>query len=299
MSEEISAVNETPAPVEAGDTLGTKLRTAREHMGMDLEEAARQLCLSPRQLAALEADDFDMLPSPTFARGFIRNYARLVQIPADPLLASFKQKVPETSTAAPISLHSEGIPILNGRGRGWLPYLLASLLVVLAGVGWWLYMDWRESLPAPSAHIAAAPEPDAVSERAEVPAMGAGLTQSELMQPPPETPTVDAAAGAQPQVQAPAETQPQSQPQPQAPVSAGATRLVIKFVQPSWVRVQDGSGKELLNATKPADSQAVVEGVAPFKLDVGNAAGVQLSYKDHPVDLAPSTKANVAHLVLE
>ena len=73
----------------------------------------------------------------------------------------------------------------------------------------------------------------------------------------------------------------------------------MKFTESSWVRVLDRDGKEIFNKNKPAGSEETIAGAPPFKLDVGNASGVQLSYNGKQVDLAPSTKANVAHLTLE
>lgn len=287
MNEESSVVGPDVAPEQdTGASLGARLQAAREHLGLDIDEAARQLCLSPRQLAALEADNFDLLPSPTFARGFIRNYARLLQLQSEPLLALYRETVPENTGGASISLHSEGIPILTGNRKAWMTYLLASLLIILAGGGWWLYMDWRENMPAQSATTVKAaesisPAPKVAAEQqAEPPPMGAGLSPSELVQPPAaETPA--------PPVQAP------------TPANTSVPRIVMKFKESSWVRVLDGEGKEILNKNIAANSEETVEGKAPFKLDFGNASGVQLSYNNQPVDLAPSTKANVAHLTLE
>lgn len=289
MSEEPSVVGPDAAPEQdVGASLGARLHAAREHLGLDIDEAARQLCLSPRQLAALEADNIGMLPSPTFARGFIRNYARLLQLEAAPLLALYRDMVPENTGGLSISLHSEGIPIQTGNRKAWLTYLVASVLIVLAGGSWWLYMDWRENTPAqpvntvkPVGSVSPAPAAKAAAEQqAEPPPMGAGLLPAELVQPP---------VAANP-----------SAVSAQAPVSgASAPRIVMKFSQSSWVRVLDRDGKEVLNKMKPADSEETIEGIPPFRLDVGNAAGVQLSYNGQPVDLAPSTKANVAHLTLE
>lgn len=286
MSEDIAAVAaDNAATQESGASLGARLRAAREQLGLDLEDAARQLCLSPRQVAALEADNIGGLPSPTFARGFIRNYARLLQLDAEPLLALYRGMMPDNTSGASISLHSEGIPIQTGNRKAWMPYLMASVLLAVAGGSWWLYMDWRESLPAQSDNPAkpagaAAPMPPAktmAEQPVEPPPMGAGLSSAELVQPPPTA-------------NAPAEP---------APAAAAGARLAIKFAQSSWVRVVDRDGKELFNKNKPAGSEEVIEGNPPFKLDVGNAVGVQLSYNGQLVDLAPHTKANVARLTLE
>lgn len=271
---------------QSGASLGEKLRAAREQHGLDLDEVSRQLCLSPRQVEALESNAFNSLPSPTFARGFIRNYAKLLHLDAESLLALYRADAPANAS---ISLRSEGIPIQTGNRSTWLPYLIASVLLILAGGGWWLYMDWRDSHPAQSNEPAKAdnkstqplPLPQAAGESSsEPPPMGAGLRSEQLVQPSASPATVA--------------------PAPPAPTPAVVSgRIVMQFSQPSWVRVLDGDGKELFNKTKPANSEETIEGKPPFKLTVGNINGVQVTYNGQPVDLASHAKGNVARLSLE
>src|SRR4029453_1213023 len=74
---------------------GAMLRQPRESAGWSIEMVSQQLKLAPRQVQALEADDFAQLPGRTFVRGFMRNYARLLHLDADALLSS----LPESATA--------------------------------------------------------------------------------------------------------------------------------------------------------------------------------------------------------
>ncbi|MGH8744637.1 MAG: helix-turn-helix domain-containing protein, partial [Burkholderiales bacterium] len=75
-------------------SVGRVLSSARERQGLSVSDVARQLKLAVRQVEALEADDFKSLPRITFVRGFIRNYAKLVQIDAEPLLLATKLMPP-------------------------------------------------------------------------------------------------------------------------------------------------------------------------------------------------------------
>ena len=77
------------APVPAGaPTPGTLVREAREAAGLSIDDVSQQLKLAPRQVQALEADDYAQLPGRTFVRGFMRNYARLLRLDPDALLAA-------------------------------------------------------------------------------------------------------------------------------------------------------------------------------------------------------------------
>src|SRR3954470_3181712 len=60
--------------------IGAELARAREEQGLALADVAQQLKFAARQLEALEKERFDLLPGGTFARGMVRNYARLLKL---------------------------------------------------------------------------------------------------------------------------------------------------------------------------------------------------------------------------
>lgn len=287
MSEELPAILAEPAAptTEPVSGLGGVMRTRREKLGIELDEVARKLCLSPRQLVALEADDILTLPSPAFTRGFIRNYARLLNLDADPLLAVYRDMLPQSGDANSISLHSEGIPILTGNRKTWMPYLLASILIGVVGGAWLAYMEWSDRRPVPEMIAPAAKPAPQVTVPAPVPAM------EPVVEPAPLSVVELPAAPIEPSVN--------SQIVLSAPAVKAKNQLAMRFTQQSWVRIADRDGVEIFSKTKPPGSEEVVEGQPPFKVEIGNAAGVQLSYGGQSVDLVPHTKANVARFVLE
>jgi len=77
-------------------SLGRMLREAREHLGLSVADVAAQIKFAPRQIEALEADDFKHLPEAAFLRGFVRSYAKILRLDAETLLAS----IPQTKMAA-------------------------------------------------------------------------------------------------------------------------------------------------------------------------------------------------------
>lgn len=74
-------------------TLGEALRAAREQSGLTVEEAATMTRVPRQHLAALEADDVTALPGVPFARGFIRIYAGVLNVPSEPLLTAYSQQL--------------------------------------------------------------------------------------------------------------------------------------------------------------------------------------------------------------
>ena len=117
-----------PAPAQKEPGAGQSLRETRLERGLNIEDVARQLRLSVRQVTALEADDYDKLAGGTFVRGFVRNYAKLLQIDAAPLLRQLEQSLPPP-TAQTISNPIEGIPFPSNQKSG-----RRNLIIVVGAV---------------------------------------------------------------------------------------------------------------------------------------------------------------------
>src|SRR5215470_14062476 len=117
--------------VPAADGPGARLKAARETAGLSLDQAAQQLKLAPRQVKAIEDEDFAHLPGRTFTRGFVRNYARLLNLDPEGLLALMPDAGNVPALEAPL-LHSTGAMIAelpeNERGAPNLARWLIPLV---------------------------------------------------------------------------------------------------------------------------------------------------------------------------
>jgi cytoskeleton protein RodZ len=120
---ESSDVEQHEEPEQAGERVGQVLRAARLERGLDVEDVARQLRFAPRQVTALEEDEYDKLAGGPFLRGFVRNYAKLLQLDEAPLLKLLEQWVPPP-TAHVGRPPSEEIPFPSG-----VEYLKRNVLI--------------------------------------------------------------------------------------------------------------------------------------------------------------------------
>src|SRR5512138_102400 len=68
--------------------VGMMLREARERMGLSVQDVAERIKFAPKQVEALEANDFAHLPEAAFLRGFVRSYARMLQLDEAALIAA-------------------------------------------------------------------------------------------------------------------------------------------------------------------------------------------------------------------
>lgn len=73
-------------------TLGQKLRAAREKKRFTLSRAAALTRIKIQHLEMMEADDFSKMPAPTYAKGFIRIYAGVLGLEADPLIQEYNDR---------------------------------------------------------------------------------------------------------------------------------------------------------------------------------------------------------------
>lgn len=265
------------APVPAGDeteSFGRALAMAREARGLSQGEVAAQLRLHLRQVRAIEAEDLGALPEGPFVRGFVRNYAKLVDLPAGPLLALLAGRLkpiePLRADApgagvSPVQLaareHVSRLTVIGGA---------VTMLALFALLGWW---TMRPVAPPPA--------------------------MAPVVAPAPAMPAASPAAGAaEPD---PAPTTRESAP-PAAADSAARMRnaLFFSFRDRAWVEVRQADGTVLMSRNNDGGTQERLDGTPPYTLVIGNASQVDLEFRGKPVDLAAvASRDDVARLRLE
>ena len=273
--------------------IGAELRRARESQGLAVADVAQQLKFASRQIDSLENERFDRLPGPTIARGMVRNYARLLNLDPEPLLARMSPKAEALpDSGRPAARFKEPVLFSDSGRRSTLVYAGFSV-AVLALVGVVAY-EWRQEQAAPKfvapTQTAALPTPPPVEEKK--------LIEEPKPPPAPEKPK-PAAAVEKPKPVAAAPVQEPAPEQPPREATGGFHRILIICEQESWLEVKDGTGRSLVSSLNPAGSERVVRGRGPFEIVIGNARGVRLLVDDKPVDLKPHTRVDVARVTIE
>ena len=312
---------ETEGVATAPTGPGARLKSLREAQGLDLSRVAALLHLGEDKLEALEADQYDKLPGSVFVQGYLRNYARLLDVPAEPLLAAFhelhgsREPLPELHIAQ-VS-HEVGSGHLLVRLITWgIVIGLIALLVI-----WWRgYLQWPTAgAPDDEASLSTAGETGAVPEGMlpelppkddggvpDIDAEGEGI----LRLPPQEEALPEEEAAAAPQappaagsetppapVAEPAREAPAPAPTP-VPVAAPA-QVELRFDGVSWVKILDAGGKFKLQGEMKPGTRRVLGGVPPYRLVLGNAHSVTIRVDGEPFDLAPYIRGNVARFTLD
>ncbi len=77
-------------------TLGEKLREAREERGISISEVAEQTRISSLYISSIEKDDYKPLPGGIFNKGFVKSYAKFIGIDEHEALQDYARIVTET-----------------------------------------------------------------------------------------------------------------------------------------------------------------------------------------------------------
>lgn len=273
---------------------GRTLAEARAARNLTLAEVAQQLKLSATQVEALEADAYDRLPGPVFVRGFVRNYARLLELDAEALVSQLELPHVSQPASAAIPL-SRNIPFPEQGRTHWVLYASALALVIAAVVSFEAFF----STPPEAAVSAVTPKPVAGTVVAQ-PALPAREAAAPAAPQPAAAEVV--AVTAVPEAVAPPPPAPTPVPVPEAaPLKpqTGMAELHFVFETASWVEVRDRNGRILYSQLNPAGAEYRMQGRRPLSLVIGNARGVRLTYNGQAFDLAPHTRVEVARFTLE
>jgi len=296
-------------------SLGAQLASKREQLGWSVPDVASHLKLAPRQIDAMEADNYAALPTMVMTRGFIRSYAKLLGLDANALLATISPAiaVQPASSAVHSQLStpfSESRFSLMGRSKfayKWLVVLAVLLLLlavairldVLPGLQAKLQSLAEKSAATTTAAAAStednASSPAATEIQAADAAANAALTAAPVSAaavavPAPASAAVvsDAPVSAAPISVAPAN-----------PAATSGGELSLNFRQDSWVEIKRADNTVLISRLVKAGSTEAVDMSQPVNVIIGNLAGVDATLRGAPLDLKVGSKTNVARLNLK
>lgn len=328
MNEEVTPQEheEVAASVRASRA-GEQLRAAREGRGLTRDEVAAELRLQVRLIAALEENDRSHLPPAAFISGYVRAYAKLLGLAAEPLIGDFAAEVASPTFYRPTDRSGERMVSSHDPKFRFTTYGVVGLLLVLFGL-WWANERFAfvASLQPPAAELASeevagAPQLESALALPPQPPEFADPPQEELPSavPSPEEGTTAAPAGSEaPPVAgaprpvappvvaaAPSATPPAANAGKPAspvavltaeplPVTVAQATLRLEYQAASWTQVEDAKGRVLIYDTINPGRKLELRGVAPFKVFLGYAPGVLLYYNGALYSHAPYHRGDLA-----
>ena len=244
--------------------MGGYLRALREARGGSLDDMARATRVGFHQLEALEGEQFAELPAPVFVKGFIRAYCHFLGEPADEALRRYQGVSGEKVVERRVAVMS------RGPSRSASPLMLSLVLLLIFGFALLaVNLGLRRGTPK-------APGPATVA-KVERPSPS-------LASPAPATPVVPAEAPSAP-VATPSvtPTAPIVAPTPAAAAdNPPGQRLVVRAVEPTWIRVQADDGR-IVEELLPLGATREWTAERRFLLTVGNAGGIEIELNGRPM----------------
>ncbi|MGG2399654.1 RodZ domain-containing protein [Pseudomonas sp. SH1-B] len=328
-----AAHNEVTQPMSSNP--GEALRQAREMKGWSVVEVATQLNLTQQRLSQIEEGAFDKLPGTTFARGYIRAYAKLLDLDQNRLVLEFDQFTGTDATGS--NVHALGRieePVRYSQSILRLVSFLLLLALIGAGFLWWQdqgrpganladlgleHVEVEGADGTTQVHSLAEPEDQAVivaqgndessplllpvepgdepenAGTSEQPADDNVSAQDTLSAADTETP---AAPVTDETIEEAPAAEAAEQTAAATAVPAGQGALNVRFTDDCWTQVTDADGKVLVSALKRSGERIELTGKAPMELRLGFARGAQVTYNGESVDVAPHMTGETARLKL-
>lgn len=270
-------------------SVGAQLAHKRQQNGWSIDDVANQLKLAPRQIQAIEDNNYAALPTIVMTRGYIRSYAKMLGLdPAEILPSTIPvaaAKVQILGRESRSTFFSESRLLLGGRNRVPYKWILGGIVLAFVGIvvtqfsGLSVLRQSPTELVAP--HTASEASIEALNTITPDNNMGSDTGSAVL-------PAADVASTAslQSQVGTPV-------------VTAEANQLRLTFKQDSWVEIKRADKSTVFSKVGKAGSTETFDIDQPVSVVIGNLAGVEATLRGTAIDLKSDAKNNIARLNLK
>lgn len=135
------------------ETPGNLLSTARQSLALTQEDIAKKLRLSSHVIRAIESDTYDRFGSVTYVQGYLRHYARIVNVSEDKILAAWKSMTGDTKLTTPVpsvvshEVSHENTPQHQQSPLSLRTIMVPSILLILIAFVWWINQKPVPAIP--------------------------------------------------------------------------------------------------------------------------------------------------------
>ena len=277
---------------------GKRLREARLARNLEVEDVAIRLRLHVKTINSIEADDYAHLPAPTFIRGYLRGYARLLALPCEPIIESYERHgfappplVRDISKRDEIKSTDFPVRVIT--------YAIVGILIIFVTIWWQNQQVQPLSLDVGNLDLGATLSDDS---EAGIDTIPIAIVDNSSEQTSPgdngQATGTESASGA-PTSSDGIEPEPVSSALDSDSGSPGVTRLQISFKHESWVEIYGGGEKMLYyNLAKPGEIIDLRDS-GPLRVLLGYVDGVNVKVNGKPFDVKAHTTAGIAKFTLD
>lgn len=251
---------------------GSLLAAARKQQNRTVEEIADELNLSVTQIRTIELDQSEGLPEPTYVRGYIRSYARLLGMNVDEVLEHYLNPNWQKGTRLDDMPRDIGSANETKKSSFFTPGKIVALIVILSVLAFLWFTGKLDGLSGnqsanPVATVAATPTTDASSTNSASPQVPVNTAVSDGELDLAEAPSI------QEQVTSEAAEQVENS-------------LSLSFSDTSWVDIRDQEGNRLAYKSYAEGEDFTVTSATAMKVFIGNAKAVSAQFNGQPYDIS-------------
>ncbi|MEM7304583.1 MAG: RodZ domain-containing protein [Pseudomonadota bacterium] len=280
--------------------IGATLRKAREEASYSIAFVADQIHLPEAVVEALEHNEFERLPGPVFVRGYIRSYAKLLDIDAQPLVGQIDggliPEVADSQMGKPIKIKTSRLDPLVVWGAVTVCVIAVGLLFA-----WWMQESKEdpvqlaevvEQVEVSGGHTAE-PNPMEVPDKQEHQvSLGDVSLNSQSAQSPESGHTSRNNSDQNSELIVSATDKQEIVEIPAVGGDTEQTRLTVIFNEESWAEIFDARKRRLLHGLIKPGATRVISGQAPFSVFLGNSPGVVFEINGEKYDHSPYIRGN-------
>ena len=296
---------------------GALLKQTRENQGLTLDDVSERLKLTLPILRNIENDDYQGDLPITFYRGYLKNYAELLNLTDVDICANFQGFCKKHNLSSSPSAKLQGLELEKPvTSNNWL-FKIVTGLIILALIFAIYYMVvekqlWKKFVPSSSesqqlnaetqinalvvAEEGANSNSESLGEASTLP-----LSDETGVEPSDKADDVGSLAFESPQAEVAEQDNSlalgSNQDNTIEPSSISAS-IGLTFTGDCWVRVVDATGKVLALGIKSGGTSLQLSGKAPYNLTLGKASAVELVYDGEMVDLSNYPDMRAAKLTL-
>jgi len=293
---------------------GSVLSESRKSQKYTVDEVSRHLKIPEPVILAIEASDIAFLPPPTFAKGYIRAYAKFLEIPEDRVLDLYNRAVPQS--VAKLKSRSN---LPNERNSQSPLIKTVTIFLIIAGVAALIYggFDYYQEKASVLENERVSKVPGFTGNSLDSPGISPAIIEQNAQLTDDDELIVESSATieknveedevpAEPVISEPAK-QAAAKPAPATDVAPAVEQQAdrqtgsidenqdtIEFFAEngSWMEVRDANDKRLFYNLLPEGGSRTLHGTAPFFVSMGNARTTKVVINGLEVDMTDHIRAN-------
>ena len=307
--------------LEVEDTVtigpGSILAEARIKQGLSIDDVADRLNFRATLVKNIEVDIFDQSISDTFNRGYLKNYAKLVDISISEVLELYENlNIAEENQSKMQSFSNGTVKEAQNSMLMWITYLILTIFIGLT-VMWWL-QDNNEVSHANDVSVVVIENELTTQEPSTEIELNTSISHTENKEADNKeadiNETLPEAKPTPTEVTLVIEVEPDTVEdnivgenkileatdllEPNTPELAPMTQIVFSFSGDCWVNIHDALGERIAWGVKKAGYVMTINAQPPLKITIGRPELVNIDFGGQNIDMSVYPEGHVAKLTL-